>query len=402
MRAEKIEHAVRELLQLVVIDLTADENAQEIFETLNARGAHLTAADLIKNFVFQRLMEAGRRRRGRLRAALEGVRDRLLGGRGQLRAAPLLAIVDLPEPLADRPHRRGDRRPGGVRPVQALRRLRGRRPDGRARRADPPGQRGLPVVHRGSDRQQPDRPPAAVRLPDERARERGLQAGRPVAARPRAGARSRDDQFTRRSTCSRAGSSVACSSERQTSSYTQVAAELVTQLRKSDRHCAGDVVEGVLRRPDRRQPLLARRQRGRPGTGLDLLAYRRLRRGRLRMVLEAIEDHRRGWHGDAEGLGGERVARGKFHIEHVMPRRWQAQLAARATAPPRPIAIDSSTPSATSRCSPASSTARSRTRAWTVKRAALKNTTCSKLNSNLTPRPDDELERRQDRARTRR
>ena len=42
-----------------MIDLTADENAQEIFETLNARGAQLTAADLIKNFVFQRLMEKG-------------------------------------------------------------------------------------------------------------------------------------------------------------------------------------------------------------------------------------------------------------------------------------------------------------------------------------------------------
>jgi uncharacterized protein with ParB-like and HNH nuclease domain len=51
-RAEKLEHVVRELLQIVVIDLTAEENAQEIFETLNARGAGLTAADLIKNFVF--------------------------------------------------------------------------------------------------------------------------------------------------------------------------------------------------------------------------------------------------------------------------------------------------------------------------------------------------------------
>jgi hypothetical protein len=50
---------VRELLQMVVIDLAADENAQEIFETLNARGAQLTAADLIKNFVFQRLLETG-------------------------------------------------------------------------------------------------------------------------------------------------------------------------------------------------------------------------------------------------------------------------------------------------------------------------------------------------------
>lgn len=58
-RAEAIERSARELLQIVVIDLTAGENAQEIFETLNARGAVLTAADLIKNFVFQRLLEQG-------------------------------------------------------------------------------------------------------------------------------------------------------------------------------------------------------------------------------------------------------------------------------------------------------------------------------------------------------
>ncbi len=58
-RAEALEKSARELLQVVVIDLTANENAQEIFETLNARGAVLTAADLIKNFVFQRLLEQG-------------------------------------------------------------------------------------------------------------------------------------------------------------------------------------------------------------------------------------------------------------------------------------------------------------------------------------------------------
>ena len=44
---------------MVIIDLSVDENAQEIFETLNARGAQLSAADLIKNFVFQRLLETG-------------------------------------------------------------------------------------------------------------------------------------------------------------------------------------------------------------------------------------------------------------------------------------------------------------------------------------------------------
>ena len=58
-RAEAIERCARELMQIVVIDLAAHENAQEIFETLNARGAVLTAADLIKNFVFQRLLEQG-------------------------------------------------------------------------------------------------------------------------------------------------------------------------------------------------------------------------------------------------------------------------------------------------------------------------------------------------------
>ncbi len=46
-------------LQLVAINLTAAENSQEIFETLNARGTPLTAADLIKNFVFQRLAADG-------------------------------------------------------------------------------------------------------------------------------------------------------------------------------------------------------------------------------------------------------------------------------------------------------------------------------------------------------
>jgi len=56
-RAEVLDLCCRELLQIVVIDLAVNENAQEIFETLNARGVVLTAADLIKNFIFQRLTE---------------------------------------------------------------------------------------------------------------------------------------------------------------------------------------------------------------------------------------------------------------------------------------------------------------------------------------------------------
>jgi hypothetical protein len=54
-RAEILDKTLREYLEIVVIDLSVDENSQEIFETLNSRGVELTAADLIKNFVFQRL-----------------------------------------------------------------------------------------------------------------------------------------------------------------------------------------------------------------------------------------------------------------------------------------------------------------------------------------------------------
>ena len=82
-RAAAIETVVRELLQMVVIDLAADENAQEIFETLNARGAQLTAADLIKNFIFQRLLETGTNVEDAYQTQLEGIRDRLLGNRDQ-------------------------------------------------------------------------------------------------------------------------------------------------------------------------------------------------------------------------------------------------------------------------------------------------------------------------------
>lgn len=58
-RANVLVQVLTRGMQLVVIDLQAQENSQEIFETLNARGTPLTAADLVKNFVFQRLEAEG-------------------------------------------------------------------------------------------------------------------------------------------------------------------------------------------------------------------------------------------------------------------------------------------------------------------------------------------------------
>jgi hypothetical protein len=104
--------------------------------------------------------------------------------------------------------------------------------------------------------------------------------------------------------------------------YNQFIAEIIGQLRNWDKAATGDEIEKYLAKqtadsrywPDDAELLqeLA-----------DLLAYRRLRRGRLRMLLEAIEDHLRGWRDGKPGLGGERVSRGKLAIEHVMPRKWQ-------------------------------------------------------------------------------
>ena len=59
VRAESLATVLQNDLQLVTIELLASENSQEIFETLNARGTPLTAADLVRNFVFQRLEAEG-------------------------------------------------------------------------------------------------------------------------------------------------------------------------------------------------------------------------------------------------------------------------------------------------------------------------------------------------------
>ena len=53
--AEALETAVTSMFQLVVIDLGVEDDANLIFETLNARGTPLEQSDLIKNYVLSRL-----------------------------------------------------------------------------------------------------------------------------------------------------------------------------------------------------------------------------------------------------------------------------------------------------------------------------------------------------------
>lgn len=107
-----------------------------------------------------------------------------------------------------------------------------------------------------------------------------------------------------------------------TKNYNQVVAELIALLRQSDRLTAGDIIEGYLAGQSSGSRYWPDDAELRAALA-DLLAYRRLGRGRLRMILEAIEDYLRGWKDGQSGLGDERVPRGKFTIEHVMPRKWQ-------------------------------------------------------------------------------
>jgi hypothetical protein len=53
-RINALIHALREHMRFVVIDLEDEDDAQLIFETLNARGTPLLPTDLVKNFVFHR------------------------------------------------------------------------------------------------------------------------------------------------------------------------------------------------------------------------------------------------------------------------------------------------------------------------------------------------------------
>jgi hypothetical protein len=324
-RAAAIETAVRDLLQIVVIDLTFDENAQEIFETLNARGAQLTAADLIKNFIFQRLLETGANVEdayqhkwkefetgfwesevsvGRLRYPRSSVffnhwltartgeevvaREvfdrfkRFAVHDSRLLMAQLLAQIHNASQVYKDFVAKSSTHNGPIDRVGLF----------GYRTSVQESEVVKPLILTLLD-------PEMIKIPEAQLH-KALNAVESWMVR----------RMLVRAT---------------TSNYNQVVAELIGKM-KTNRQGAGDVIEIFLASqtsssrywPDDAEIREELR---------TLLAYRRLRRGRLRMVLEAIEDHLRGWKNGQQALGGERVARGQLNIEHVMPRKWQTNWA---------------------------------------------------------------------------
>ncbi|TWU02711.1 GmrSD restriction endonuclease domain-containing protein [Stieleria varia] len=319
-RASAIETAVRDLLQIVVIDLNAEENAQEIFETLNARGASLTAADLIKNFIFQRLMETGADvekayiqywrhfesafwekeisvgRSFYPRSAIflnhwlisktgEEVVAREVFSRFKLYAdesgEPMGTLLVQIKAAADVYRDFTER--GGVL-TGSIDRV------------------GLFAYRTGVLESEVVKPlvmflldPQLAAIPSEQLL-KSLEVIESWMVR----------RMLMRAT---------------TKNYNLVIAELIRHLREQSREEIGDAIESFLLKQDSNSRYWPDDNEIREELKV-LPVYRRLGRGRLRMVLEAIEDHLRGWSGPNAGLGNERVSRGKLAIEHVMPRKW--------------------------------------------------------------------------------
>ena len=322
IRATAIERVARELLQIVVIDLAVDENAQEIFETLNARGAQLTAADLIKNFIFQRLLESGADVEdayqkywkdfetgfweaeisvGRFRYPRSSVflNHWLVAQTGEEVVAR--EVFDRFKRFAD--HDAGLPMQDLLKQIHSAASIYRNFIEAAAKESGAIDRLGL-FGYRTSVLESEVIKPLVLALLNEKQP--------PIPSPQLLKALDVIESWMVRRMLVRATAK----------GYNQFIAEIIGQLRNWDKAAVGDEIETFLAKqtadsrywPDDAELVqeLA-----------DLLAYRRLRRGRLRMLLEAIEDHLRGWRDGKQGLGGERVARGKLAIEHVMPRKWQ-------------------------------------------------------------------------------
>lgn len=320
-RAEAIERCARELLQMVVIDLTASENAQEIFETLNARGAMLTAADLIKNFVFQRLLEQGAdvedayRRYWQQFETAFWEEEVSVGRVKHQRSSVFLnhwLVVQTSEEVVAREVFSGfksyadyhDSRPM-IDLLQAIHRAAViyREFTEKAESLDGPLDRVGLFVYRAKTLQSEVVKPVLLALLDHPSGP--LPLGEVDAALGTL------ESWLARRMLVRATAK----------SYNKVMVDAVSVIRSSAVDQIGTNIQEFFASqrseigywPDDEE---VRREL------CSMPIYRKLSRARLRMVLESIEDHWRGWIPGETSAAGMRIRRNTYAIEHVMPQSW--------------------------------------------------------------------------------
>ena len=320
-RANALVQTISHLLQIVVIDLQPDEDAQEIFETLNARGTPLTAADLIKNFVFQRLNVSPLESEKAYREYWEDFETpfwekevsagRLLYSRSSLFLSQWLIAKSKKDVPAREVFSEFKRHVADINlPVEDL----------------------LPQIKRSADiyknftttAANPNGPLDRLNMFIYRITTLDSEVIKPLILWLL------DPELTTvpKSQLEKAVATLESWLIRRafvrasTKSYNRFIVDLLSELTEEDRSTAGDVIERILVRqvsPNTYWPGNAEVRR----ELTNLPIYRRFARGRLRMVLEAIEDHRRGWD-LPHPLHEQPIIRGACTIEHIMPQEWRA------------------------------------------------------------------------------
>ena len=320
-RAEALVSAMSHRLSLVVIDLAFDEDAQEIFETLNARGTPLTAADLIKNFVFQKLQqddfnaEEHYEKYWRLFETpfweTEVTVGRVVYSRSSLFLTQWLVAMTGEEITVREVFSRFKRYTAEA--EESISELLPRitaaaqvyqdfsqgawKPTGRLSTIEHFVYR-LDIINTETAK------PFLIWLTDP-ARD-SIDAEQFNKA-----LNSLESWFVRRAIV-----------KATTKAYNLLMAGLVREVEASDRQSVGDVVEKFLRE-------LSGPNLYWPGDEVVLRylteepVYRKLARAKLRMILEGVEDHRRGFSpGSLKTLSEQPVVRNECSIEHVMPQDW--------------------------------------------------------------------------------
>jgi hypothetical protein len=321
-RAEALTQVLLNGLQLVVIQLEADEDSQEIFETLNARGTPLTAADLIKNFVFQRLdlpaseSEAAYEKYWKLFETAFWEKEVGAGRNAMARSSLFLnqwLIAQTAEPI-------------GVREVFSRFKYFTTH-DSNAPMGDL-----LPTIHRAALNYQSWTEAARIKdgaldrltlfvyrigaLDSEATKPLLIWLRDPALETVAPGVEERflthlESWLVRRSLL-----------RLSTQSYSDLIALLLHELKDRPRQEAAIATEQILREQTSGNLYWPADEEVQTWLATAPI-YRRLRRGRLRMVLEAIEDHFRGYDSDRPSYAGQRIARDHHAIEHILPQQWQ-------------------------------------------------------------------------------
>lgn len=312
LRAHGIETALFALLELVVIDLTTADDPFVIFETLNARGTPLLASDLVKNYVLQTASGLGLATDDLYEREWQPFENpwwRTEVQQGRIVRPRLDVFINYWLMM---------RKADEVTSTDVFPEFKSFVEDGDLSIQDVAQDlREIGETYRAFDRFEPHTTSETF-LHRWRVIEAGVTT--PLLLWLFAQPSDRLDP-TRRDRCLKALESflvrrMVC--RMTTKAYNEVFLELLSQLSKADPRSADDVLVTFLAGQTADSRLW-------PDDGafefaiLDMPLYRLLTRGRLRMVLEGLEDAARSQLAE-EG----HVARGTLTIEHVLPQKWQA------------------------------------------------------------------------------